>query len=283
MGWRSSVVGATLAVALVSFVPSAGADPDADPPDRAELVGPAPLSIGPSYLWDGGAVPFFWGALAARIALDKSTDPPEAPRLFSHDEGGAAKASWEVPGWVVTGMGVGAGGAMLLGDDPARWYHAKGLAQSLATGSLVTGLLKTTFGRHRPDWIAGDGHGQRRSFPSGHTTQAFAIAAYSILYLRAHVFDRYRGDRDLPWWEAATYGGIALGAVAVGGERVLHNRHHLTDVGVGALLGTATSTLFFMYQEGRYQRAVSQAEAGAVRVTPSISQHGAALSLSFTW
>jgi membrane-associated phospholipid phosphatase len=270
MGWRSSVVGATLAVALAVHVPTAVAEEAVDRPDS-------------SYLWDGGAVPFFWGALAARIALDRYTDPPESPRLFSATEGGAAKASWEVPGWVVTGMGVGAGGAMLLGDDPARWYHAKGLAQSLATGSVITGVLKTTFGRHRPDWVAGDRHGQRRSFPSGHTSQAFAIAAYSILYLRAHVFDRYRGDRDLPWWEAATYGGIALGAFAVGGERVLHNRHHLTDVGAGALLGTATSTLFFLYQEGRYQRAASRSEPGEVRVTPSISPTGAALSFSFTW
>lgn len=238
---------------------------DGDGPGLSSLLHP--------YLWDGGAVPFLWGALAARIAMDRWMPAREEPLGFGQSEGGAQLSSWEVPGWTVTAMGGVVGLAMAAGSNEARWYHVKGLAETLATGSLVTGALKLTFARHRPDWsgdsTAGFGGGNR-SFPSGHSTQAFEIATYAALYLRTHGFDRYRPHGSFRWWEGVAYAGIYAGAAMVAGERVYHNRHHLTDVAAGAALGTATSALFFLYQEHRYKQSRSL-EHRAFLVSPSVT------------
>lgn len=273
------------ALAVLSMVRTAAADPL--PPAPAP-VDPAP--IGPEarggldlgYLVDGGAVPFFWGALAGRLALDKWATPRDTPLLFSESEGGAPKASWEVPGYAVTGLGIGLGAGMLLSGDDSRMYHVKGLAESLMTGCLVTGAIKTVVGRHRPDWTEdNNSDSQRRSFPSGHSTQAFAIASYAILYLRGHVFDTRRGDSVLPWWELAAYAGIGLGAATVAGERVLHNRHNLSDVAIGGLLGTVSSSLFYYYQERRYDAHAQKEAIKNLTITPSVTPTGAQVGLAF--
>jgi membrane-associated phospholipid phosphatase len=258
----------------------------ADPASPIDPVPPGPEAKGGidlSYLVDGGAVPFFWGALAGRLALDKWAKPRDTPLFFSSSEGGATKSSWEVPGYAVTGLGIATGGLMLLGGDDSRMYHVKGLAESLMTGCLVTGVVKTVIGRHRPDWTEDSSDSGRRSFPSGHTTQAFAVATYAILYLRGHVFDSRRGDSKLPWWELATYAGIGLGATAIAGERVWHNRHNLSDVAVGGLLGTATSTLFYLYQDRRYNDHAQKEGIKNLTITPSVTPTGAQVGMSFVF
>jgi len=256
MGGTRAALVATCALAMLA--PSVAR---ADGPERSED------GLSTNYLTDGGAIPFLWLPLAARVALDAYGAPRRSPLMFSEFEGGAAKSEWEIPGWVVTALGGVSALGMIGSGDASRFYHVKGLAQALSTGVLVTGLVKVAIGRHRPDWDAGvNTPGSRRSFPSGHSTQAFAIATYTILFLHGHVFDRLRGESSLPWWEAATYGGIALGAAAVAGERVVHNRHHLLDVGVGAALGTASSSLFYWYQSSRFnadQRGLHLAFRGA--------------------
>jgi membrane-associated phospholipid phosphatase len=258
---------------------TAAADPDAAP------IGPeAKGGIDLSYLVDGGALPFFWGAMAGRLALDKWAPARESPLFFSSGEGGANESSWEVPGLVVSGLGVATGGLMLLGGDESRMYHVKGLAEALMTGCLVTGAIKVVVGRHRPDWSEdNNSESERRSFPSGHSTQAFAIATYAILYLRGHVFDTRRGNSVLPWWELATYAGIGLGAATVAGERVFHNRHNLSDVAIGGLLGTASSTLFYMYQNRRYEAHAQKEAIKNLTITPSVTPTGAQVGLSFAF
>jgi membrane-associated phospholipid phosphatase len=237
------------------------------------------------YLWDGGALPFIWGALAARIAMDRYLPSRSSPLGFSSDEGGAQLASWETPGWAVTATGGALGLAMALGDNQSRWYHVKGLAQSLATGSVVTAGLKLTFARQRPDW-SGDASngfgGGNRSFPSGHSTQAFQIATYAALYLRLHGFDRFRPHGSFRWWEGVAYAGIFGAAAAVAGERVYHNRHHLSDVAAGAALGTATSTIFFLYQERRYKRSRDR-ERRMFLMTPRVSGEDIGVSAQWTY
>jgi membrane-associated phospholipid phosphatase len=275
-------------LAIFATVRTVSADPVAAP--IAPPIDPAPVGpearggIDLTYLVDGGAVPFFWGALAGRLALDKWAKPRDTPLLFSDDEGGATKASWEVPGLAVTGLGISLGGAMLFSGDASRMYHVKGLAESLMTGCLVTGAIKTIVGRHRPDWSEdNNSDSERRSFPSGHSTQAFAIATYAILYLRGHVFDTRRGDSVLPWWELATYTGIGLGAAAIAGERVYHNRHNLSDVAIGGALGTLSSGLFYWYQDGRYQEHAQKEGIKNLTITPSVTPSGAQVGMSFTF
>ena len=235
-----------------------------------------------SYLWDGGAIPFIWAPLAGRIALDVYATPRETPLVFN-SEGGAEKADWQIPGWAITSLGGVSAVGMIASGDRSRFYHVKGLAQSLSTGVLVTGLIKVAVGRHRPDWSEDSNtSGSRRSFPSGHATQAYAIATYTTLYLRGHVFAKHRGDRFLPWYEAATYGGIAVAATALAGERVWHNRHHTSDVIIGGLLGTATSTLFYLYQDGRYDDHELERRK-QLTIMPAANGDGASVGLSCVW
>ena len=63
------------------------------------------------------------------------------------------------------------------------------------------------------------------SFPSGHTTSAFAVATvFATMY------------KDRPWIPVVAYGAATL----VGVSRITENRHWTTDVAVGAALGYLT-------------------------------------------
>jgi len=271
MGVRRSAV--TCAICVFASVQSAAADDPVGLTDATDSDG-----LGPSYLWDGGALPFIWAPLAGRILLDAYGKPRATPLGFDPNEGGAEPSDWQVPGWGITALGGVSALGMIAGGDDSRYFHVKGLTQALSTGVLVTGLIKVAVGRHRPDWDPDiNTDGSRRSFPSGHTTQAFAIATYTILYLHGHVFD---DDDGVSAGEAAAYGTIALGAFALAGERVYNNRHHLTDVTVGGLLGSATSTLFYLYQNGRF-RNHERARNSQVMVTPTGG--GASVGITMSW
>lgn len=100
---------------------------------------------------------------------------------------------------------------------------------------LISGLLvkapKYLFGRIRPnawwdpepnEWY---GPGNGKSFPSGHTTSAFSVASV-VAY-------QYR---DKPWIPIASYGLATL----VGVSRLYDNKHWVSDVFAGAVLGTVT-------------------------------------------
>jgi len=235
---------AVVAVLLALAAPSAQAQ---SRPDEIDV----------SYLWDGGAVPFLWAPLVGRWAVEKTMEPPSEPVFFSENDGGmSSMKSRELPG-----IAVSAGAAVLsltiaFDDDESKWFHLKGLAESLATTGLLTGIGKNAFGRHRPDYDpASTEEDGRRSFPSGHSSQAFSAATYTLIYLRQHAFDSLREPGTLPWWEAATYLTIGAATLAVPIERVVHHRHHATDALAGSLLGAGTSAAFFIYQERRYRRA----------------------------
>jgi membrane-associated phospholipid phosphatase len=261
-GTAAHGVAITRAVGIIVAVAAGAAPATADDLGFAgpQLAGePAPTweaLLPPRYLWDGGAAPFVWGAITARLLLDRTVTARATPLGFSADEGGAARAAWEVPGWTVTAAGAAVAVAIGLGGDDARWFHAKGLAETLATGTLLTGALKLAFGRHRPDFDgdpeAGFGGGNR-SFPSGHATEAFEIATYAALYLRDHRLARRRSG--VTWWQGTTYAGVYAGAALIAAERVIHHRHHVSDVVAGAALGTATAAVFYGYQERRYRAA----------------------------
>lgn len=144
-------------------------------------------------------------------------------------------------------------------------------------------MLKPAFGRHRPGWDpVTDTQGDRRSFPSGHATQAFTIATYTALYLRGHTFARFRDGDELPAYEVATYAGLALAATAVSAERVIHNRHHVTDVVAGAALGTLTSVAFYTYQEHNARRHVRR-ERSSLTLLPMLDGDTAGVALSGAW
>lgn len=99
-----------------------------------------------------------------------------------------------------------------------------GLASVIGAG-IVTPLLKETFGRSRPEQNRGRHHfspfGGDSSFPSGHTTEAFAVASV--------IADHY----DSPWVKAGAYGLASL----VGASRVYRDAHWVSDTIAGAAIG----------------------------------------------
>jgi len=132
-----------------------------------------------------------------------------------------------------------AGGALLAAVSGVEPTRARGdvvvLANAVAWTSAATEWLKVGFHRARPA-LYRDGAAQaaaeatnRRSFPSGHTSIAFATAvAYTTLSQR----------QQLPH---ATRNSLLLlgGATGVGALRVLGGKHFPTDVLAGAALGSA--------------------------------------------
>jgi membrane-associated phospholipid phosphatase len=134
---------------------------------------------------------------------------------------------------------LGAGGAFVVlggfyglgavrGDAKERRVAEDGLAASIVAGGLVTPVLKVIVGRSRPNQNRGtfDFHPlstKYQSFPSGHTTEAFAVASVIATHYPS------------AWVEVVSYGSAAL----VGFARVHHDAHFLSDVVGGALIGTA--------------------------------------------
>jgi membrane-associated phospholipid phosphatase len=116
-------------------------------------------------------------------------------------------------------------------------------AQLLAEGLTIG--LKQSIRRRRPE-------GSGFAFPSGHTTVSFASAT---------VLQRHYGWKlGLPAYGVASY--VAL-------SRVQMRRHYLSDVAFGAALGIVTG------------RTVTLGHRQMFALTPSISQAGAGLQLTF--
>jgi membrane-associated phospholipid phosphatase len=156
------------------------------------------------------------------------------------------------PGSVIIGLTMYTSGRLANNDKLAELgLHG---TEALFVGEGVGTVLKDFFGRARPfvdtsgpnpdDWQIDRGfrRGDRyQSFPSGHTTAAFAAAAAV-------------SAETSEWWPALTYFGIGPvmygGAAAVGLSRMYNNRHWASDVIMGAAIGT-----FAGLKVVRYHRA----------------------------
>lgn len=238
---------------------------------------PAPEDLTLSYLYDGGAVPFFWLPLVGAFAIDRWVEPRKTPLYFRLDDGGQPRSTWQNPSWSLYVGGAALAASMIGRGDEARWYHVKGLSQALATSSLVVSILKPTFGRRRPDWTKETLRSDVKSFPSGHTTGAFVVATYAALYLHGRVFD----DHSSVLAQSAAYSGIFLGASLFAGERIFNARHHLSDVLAGALIGSASSYAMFRFQDHRFRHRNSEIhDDGGIQIAPSFTQEAITLGLS---
>jgi len=131
-----------------------------------------------------------------------------------------------------------------LNDEKAKAVAEDGLASSLIAAGVITPILKVTIGRQRPSqtgeaFAVGNGG---KSFPSGHTTQAFAVASV----IASHY--------DSPWVRVAAYGLAGL----VGWSRMEHNAHYASDVLAGALIGTVVGrTVVRLHKNERLRIAVA--------------------------
>ncbi|MGC9365206.1 MAG: phosphatase PAP2 family protein, partial [Fidelibacterota bacterium] len=157
----------------------------------------------------------------------------------------------------LTGLGIGlipnADGWLKL----SAYHHSKGLMQTLAFSYLATNITKNIVGRRRPcftHYPADDRIDAGKSFPSGHTSISFVIASYSSLY----ALDHFGGENKTGSWIYAV-GSHALAAY-VGYTRIVDNRHFLSDVIAGGLLGSGVTWLVYEYQQRKLTSAESSNE-----------------------
>ena len=123
------------------------------------------------------------------------------------------------------GLSLAALGLPIAQGDTQGAFQAAG---SLGAAALITTGLKYTFPELRPDGS------DRKSFPSGHTSAAFAAAAT--------LYSRQGADIGVPAMLAASFVGLA---------RVQADKHHWYDVVIGAGIGSASG---FLITRKRSQR-----------------------------
>jgi membrane-associated phospholipid phosphatase len=164
--------------------------------------------------------------------------------------------------WAVMGGFAVAGWA--FDDAKSRRVVVDALAASLIAGGLLTTTLKYSVGRYRPEettatWYAQPFSGHA-SFPSGHTTQAFALAAV------------ISGHYSQPWVRVTAF----FIAGCVGLARIHLDQHYASDVVTSALIGTAVGGTVVALNEKRREAP----ETRRVTVTPLLLPRGGGLQVA---
>lgn len=214
------------------------------------------------WAWAGAAVALVAGA---GVLLDRPVDE--------------AALRNRRPGWDRTAQKIetlgGLGGGLLVGGvyltgrlrDNPEWTAAgvdAAISVLIARGLALP--IKELVGRARPEEGLGTRHLKplvHDSFPSGHTAQAFAMAAAFSAHLES------------PWAKAGVYGTASLVAVA----RLEQRAHFTSDVLAGALLGTATG--WAVTRLNRVERMGRRPVRVAWQPQLGWGQVGAALRLKF--
>lgn len=120
--------------------------------------------------------------------------------------------------------------------------------EAMGFGTVLGGSIKIVAGRARPfvnldkphdfSFFRGLKGDQYTSFPSGHTTTAFAFASTVA-------------SETQRWWPDSRWiiGPIVYtGATLVGASRMYNNKHWASDILAGAMLGTFSGTKVVRYQ-----------------------------------
>lgn len=144
----------------------------------------------------------------------------------------------------IIGLSLYGVGRFIIRDRHVAALGLHGL-EALLVSAGATGIIKGVMGRARPyvqaDTVPFDfgfGRGlmgrEYRSFPSSHTSSAFAVAAFTTVEM-SHLVD----EKD--WWPGWKYvigGAMFGGAAMVGMSRMYHDQHWASDVVAGAAIGT---------------------------------------------
>ncbi len=194
--------------------------PEPLPLDSRRTIGQFPVNVGRG--WVGlfsreNVKPFLWGAAAIGISYlieddvrDKVMDDNDDASEFASDYLGPL------------GLGVVTAGVFVAGqysDDLVFRDMSYDMGVAVVANLVLTGVLKEGVSRTRPN------EGDDQSFPSGHTSNAFAIAA---------VADAHYGRKaGIPAYVVASLIGVS---------RVRRDAHWLSDVVAGAALGYLTGT-----------------------------------------
>jgi membrane-associated phospholipid phosphatase len=188
----------------------------------------SPPSVHVIQWWEGALAV---GALSGLMLLDQPV------QRFAQDNRSSAGDDFaravrhggqpEIYGTVTLGLlGVG----LLSGDHEVTRAGGRLAATLLVAGGITT-VGKWAFGRPRPsESLDVDGYvpfSGQDAMPSGHTTMAFALAT------------ALADDIRKPW---ASVGLYTL-ATGVGWSRINDNRHWISDVAAGALVGITSAKL----------------------------------------
>ena len=147
------------------------------------------------------------------------------------------------------------------------WHSAEAIIFATAT----TNVLKKVVGRARP-YVSGDPHDfkffggisaghDRSSFPSGHTSTAFAFAASVATESRTKWPDKW-------WSQWAIPVAVYSGATVVGVSRLYHNQHWASDVALGAAIGTFSGIKVIQWAHDHPKNALDRIMLGT-QVTPT--------------
>ena len=142
-----------------------------------------------------------------------------------------------------------------IGNETAAEVAQDGLAASLIASGIITPTIKFITGRARPREDVGIakfhpfslGYSSNSSFPSGHTTEAFALASV--------IANHYEDT----WVTCTSYSVAGL----VGVARMYHHAHFASDVLAGALIGTLVGKSVVAHNK--------QMRSGQVALLPEIT------------
>jgi membrane-associated phospholipid phosphatase len=197
-------------------------------------------------------------------------------RFIDEHQGETVPASWVMGaiGGATLYLGALEGKAWADGSGSAQQFHDMmiGFLETTALTAGVTNLVKPSVGRLRPDFqdralrhvcstdapsnVDCDGYRNqplsddpdeaeailldgRRSFFSGHSSNAFSVFTYTSLAIGGHYV---WGDDATPRSRAAgifTQSLLMTTASYVAGSRLIDGRHHVSDVLSGAAVGLA--------------------------------------------
>ena len=196
----------------------------------------------PLFTWRDAALGGGFGVLTVamfpldqRVARQLQDSSTQANRFFRN--GSKSVQYIADPGAVIIGVSLYGVGRL------AHWRQVADLGlhgtEAVAVSGALTALVKGVVGRARPyvsadtepnDFRLGRGFSRSpyQSFPSGHTTVAFAAAAV-VTSESSHW-----GRRAVRFVAPAMYGGAPL----VGLSRMYNNAHWASDVALGAAIGT---------------------------------------------
>lgn len=226
----------------------------------------------------------------SRVAQKLQNPDVRANRFFDNSAKGVELIT--SPGAFIIGGGLYAAGKVTGKKDLADfgWHGTEAVILASATTSFLKGVLGRArpyvsldtnphnfkflrgFGRDADGINASDGkplsNGDYQSFPSGHTTTAFAAAS-------AVTSETRRLFPGKVWIVAPVmYGGATL----VGLSRMYHNNHWASDVVLGAAIGTFSGIKVVRYSHAHPDNKLDHFMLGAT-IVPNL-EGGATVAFS---
>lgn len=165
------------------------------------------------------------------------------------------------------------GGVYLTGlvtKSPAWRTAGRKAGETLILSGITTTMLKVIVGRARPYTNLGSTsvspfafREDNYSWPSGHTTVAFALSSSLARSI------------DNVYASCLLYAGAA----ATGAARMYYDKHWMSDVLLGAAIGTISAQLVHSVDAAETSRGAASKEGTSLFITPTIG----GVSLTYAW